>query len=318
MAKTKVNTKDPRIDENTRKRVEEISIRDQLVKEQQDALTAKAPTKPNTVSTFQNQTGRDSGITLPDGRTFLGLGPDDVRAIKEGEDRKNLTATGGAGQASAVKTVAQQAQETATIKQLMGALGGIGQEVAPTVPQELAGTGPLAVAGGAAAFAGGALAGGTTGAAIGAIGGPAAPVTVPVVAALGALVGGLSALGAKITASRRQTTKNAYKVYTDSKARDKELLNIANSGTAPPAEVIEQYNRNLANLRVAEKELLKQTRSSVGRELSGAMDELISLQSYMDREPERRRQLTLALLNPNPSLIYGIDESNDNTAQNEG
>ena len=42
-----------------------------------------------TVETFtSSETGRASGVTMPDGRTFLGLSPDDVNTIAQGEAKR--------------------------------------------------------------------------------------------------------------------------------------------------------------------------------------------------------------------------------------
>ena len=50
--------------------------------------TQTSEIKPSKDQVFRNETGRPSGISLADGRTFLGLSPDDVEKIAAGEQAK--------------------------------------------------------------------------------------------------------------------------------------------------------------------------------------------------------------------------------------
>ena len=67
--------------------------------------------KPTTPETFTDpRTGRASGITLPDGRTFLGLGPEDVDLIAAGEARRTGRPEGTAPVGTAQREVEIQRQ----------------------------------------------------------------------------------------------------------------------------------------------------------------------------------------------------------------
>lgn len=152
------------------------------------------------------------------------------------------------------------------------------------------------------------IAGASTGATLGATVGSVVPVLGTAGGAIiGGVLGGLTAVSAKIASDKRQATKEAFKVYTNGKARDTEILNLANSGIYNPEDIVFQYQLNVANLRAAESELKKQTEGKVNKQLSGAMDELIQVQLYLSHEEERRIRLEQALANPNPSLIYQTD-----------
>lgn len=127
--------------------------------------------------------------------------------------------------------------------------------------------------------------------------------------AAGAIFGGVLGIATALAGDRRQATKEANKALSIAKSRDNDIINIANSGIYNPSEVLQLYEVNLANARAAERELLKQTQTSVGRQLSGAEDELIAVQDYLAYEQFRRDQLLLALAAPNPSKIIPTTQS---------
>lgn len=150
-----------------------------------------------------------------------------------------------------------------------------------------------------------------TGAAAGAgLGAVASGPFAPVGAVAGGIVGGISALLGKIALDKRQTTKEAKGAFVTATATtNKLLLNMANLALEPPADIVYGYELNLANIREAERELLKQTNNKIGKQLSGAQEELNLVQTYLRNEPFYRAQLFDAIRNPDPSKIYNVGDT---------
>lgn len=263
------------------------------------------PLKPEVIR--DGDTGEITGVTLPDGRTLLGLKPSEVRDLIE-KDRQKRELPAGADEAGTTKKAIEQMQAQQQANAAADLLQSNQQAgVQPTVAlgnnaQDLlatAGTSLPSIAAGAASGAG-------LGAAVGSFV-PILGTTIGAVA--GGIIGALTAFGAQLAVDRHQTTKEALTVFKKaSTTRNTQILNMANSGQFPPAEVVRAYETNLANIREAERELRSQTRGAVGRQLSGAMDELIQVQLYIQNEPYYRAQLMDALRNPQPGRVYPIQE----------
>lgn len=186
---------------------------------------------------------------------------------------------------------AQQAAQTASPSVNLPEVGGI---LNPTT----IGTNIPSIAGGVTAGAGlGATIGAATTLGLGA----------PIGAAIGGVIGGITAYLAKLSSDRRQSTKNAKKVFNiASGERYNEIINSANQQSESPADIMYAYEVNLANIQESRRNLRELTKDKVGADLSGAMDELIEVEMYLDREPEYRQQLLIAIANPNPSKIKQI------------
>ncbi len=74
---------------------------------------------PNALETFtSSETGRASGITTPDGRTFLGLSPDDVQKIATGEQKRAARPEGTQPVGTAKAEALQQQQLQQSLSQL--------------------------------------------------------------------------------------------------------------------------------------------------------------------------------------------------------
>lgn len=250
---------------------------------------------------FRNEKGELSGITI-NGKTFLGLKPKEVRALAQKQlEKQQLPA--GTIEASA----AREAEENIAARE--AAIIGLGQEI-PQPNVELGADRGIKTALSAPAILGGAAAGGALGAKVGAMGGTAiAPGAGTAIGAtggaiVGAAIGGLSVLFGKLALDKRQITKEAYKTFTTAKTRNNELMNYANSGKFNPAEIREAYNQNLANILEARRVLKIQTEGKIGKELSGAMNELIAVESYLEFENLYRQQLINAIRNPNPNIVF--------------
>lgn len=148
-------------------------------------------------------------------------------------------------------------------------------------------------------------AGASAGAGLGATIGSVVPVAGTAVGAVvGGLIGGITAFFGKLALDKRQATREAMKAFrVTSSKRYKELMNMANARSESPADIMRGYEANLAIIREAERELKAQTRGAVGKQLSGAMDELIEVQLYLESEPYYRNQLWGAIMRPDKSQI---------------
>lgn len=262
-----------------------------------------APTvKQTSPEVIRDENGRITGVTFPDGRTLLGISPREVKNLIN-QEREATQLPEGAVEAG---TARKQAEAQQQAQQAIAGLNAPTQ-LSPSV-QLGQGASDLAATIGTSipSIAGGAATGAGLGAAVGTAVAPVIGTTIGAVA--GGVIGGITALLGKIAVDRRQATKEAKRVYTDAKNVNTKLLNLANSGSVPPAEIIRAYELNMANIREAERELRAQTRGAVGKQLSGAMDELIDVQYYLEQDGLYRIQLIQALGNPDPSKIYPTDE----------
>lgn len=122
----------------------------------------------------------------------------------------------------------------------------------------------------------------------------------------GGVIGGLFALQNKISADKKQATRESLALFRSTKERHREIMNLANSGQNNPSDVIDLYNQNFANLLEARDNLRLLTKNKVGKQLSNAQDRLIQVESYIQFENIRRAELSAALLNPDPNKIVSV------------
>jgi len=144
------------------------------------APTPAPPPKEDGGVFTSSVTGKPSGIEMPDGKTYLGLKPEDVAFIQE---REGLV---GEKALPVISEVAAQKARLTPFAEQVGVTPPIGEVSPDELSYEQAAKSALGLT------AAGVVGGAATGAAAGLIGGPAAPVTVPAAAIIGAVVGGLS------------------------------------------------------------------------------------------------------------------------------
>jgi len=198
------------------------------------------------------------------------------------------------------------------------AIGQLGQAVAPS--QTIGGGNDALGFARAAAFGG--LGGGKGGALIGAIGagaatGAAAGTVIPGAgtlagAAIGTILGAsLAIFGATIN-NKVKSKNEAMTLFSDASKRSwTATLNLANQGFEPSA-VVNEYNVMVANIRESQRALREITKTSTGRDLTNAQQELIKVEQWLQDEPNYRLRMQLALQNPNPNLVYQIPTENEN------
>lgn len=130
---------------------------------------------------------------------------------------------------------------------------GFGNTLSQTIPSA---TGDIL-----ASTAVGAAGGATTGALAGLVGGPAAPVTVPAAAGIGALVGGaggfINGLRLALNDLKKQQEQDiqAQQRPTDARRALRNIVNGVNTGLLPADEALTQYHNVIAQINQAERNL---------------------------------------------------------------
>jgi len=146
------------------------------------------------------------------------------------------------------------------------------------------------ITGGAGALAGGATAaiasGMAAGATAGLAGGPVIPITVP----LGALAGAVIGILGKMRVAKKQSVTEAYGQYTTAKKNMGSIVAAARS-TNPrehldPMLAVEAWNFQYFKMLEAEQILKKETSNSLNSFLSGGQDELNNIEAWRQLEEQ--------------------------------
>lgn len=271
----------------------------------QENLTPTPMQDEQGMQVIRDNTGRVTGVQV-NGKVYNGIPKAQTEAIINAELKKT---TIGNNNIPDAQTAAQEKNASAQVQQ---ALNQQGQQMQPTVSLDTAGSTQDYVTNAATnipSIVGGAAALGGTGAAIGTAIAPGVGTIAGGV--IGAVVGGVSAFIAKMTTDRRQATKEAYKTFQiSSDKRYKEVLNMANNKQDTPADILQAYEINLANIKESKRALRELTRSSVGKQLSGAQEELIQVEEWLRNEPYYKQQVIDALRNPQVGLVYSTQDLN--------
>jgi hypothetical protein len=290
-----------------RKKVEEAADKFNLETPTQTTQPVQTtqPKEPSQRIFRSGETGRPSGITLPDGRTFLGLSPSEIETLAANELRKQ----GGPATQAFEKEGALQRDLAITEEQKRQAGQvslGSPEQMQQNIPHGEGLVGKAATGG--AALGGavvGAKAGATTGATIGTA--VAGPVGTAVGGVIGGVVGGIAgAVGGaytKISFSERQDVKKAFKVFTTSKSNIDWIIDQTNAGRLSPSQAIDLWDIEISNIYAAERMLKEDTSTNLKSFLSNGGDELTALEAYKRRLPNKQTLLAAAILSPNPTAF---------------
>lgn len=276
------------------------------------STTKETPKNQSQVFT-DPKTGRTSGFSTADGRTFLGLKEGEANQALAGITNREL-----AIQQSPINLLSQQAQGA----KLAGQVGDTQSlplqqqnslqslDIPQTLGAGLASTLPGVVQGAIA----GSLAGGV---AVGAAtGGTGAPIGAAGGAILGGVGGFLSGVrsnaaqqfGEDITSNKLQLTKSA--------ARLRSLIQLTNANPQNAATYLQQFNEQLAVIDQSHQRLKFESGRGLNRALGkDATVELTQYELFNQFGGQREiliGQMQAALLNPNPAAI-GI--SNEDVAE---
>ncbi len=263
------------------------------------------PSKPPKVTpegpeVFTNESGRASGITLPDGRTFFGLSPDEVAQIagQQADIQKRPLGTEPVGSAQ------RRADIQFKGEQLSGQVGQFGQlGVSPTGLD----VGEAAVAGVVGAIPR-ALGLAATGAALGAAGGTvvAPGIGTAAGAAIGAAAGFVSGLASSMIGNfksqRTDTTTAQQRILDEGKQTLQDWVTLAKNDPANRVFYLAQYNQQSAQIDQAFRQMKLDTSKDVAK-FETALPNLAEFNSFYSVGGERdalNNEMQIALTGPLP------------------
>lgn len=229
---------------------------------------------PATPETFRNDQGNLSGITLPNGKTYLGLSPDEVNQIAQNEFTKQQQPIG----AQPVGTTANTAERAAQIQRLVslaqqglltpqevqmisGASPDIGQSLGEGAFNVLPGAAAGAATGVAAGILGGVATGAGAGAAAGAITGPGVIVTT----ALGAIGGFLIGVRSSLKNQQSQAFSADQASLTKGNTYLRALITDTNRNPAHAAENIALFYATLNMIDTAHAKTWKDSQENLNK-----------------------------------------------------
>lgn len=231
---------------------------------------------------FTDKSGRPSGITLPDGRTFLGLNQNDVNKIAQ-KDIQSRQLPEGTAPVGTAQNQLDAAMEAQALQGQVGQFDQLGLSNDPLLNQEQAlrqgivGAIPralsLAVTGAGVGLAGGAVAGGGVG----------TPITAPTGAAIGAVagfVGGISSSMISEYRGQRRDTINAQKrVLDEGKQTMKDWATLAEADPANKAFYLSQYNAVAAQIDQAYRQMKLDTNRDIAK-FETALPDLAEFEAF--------------------------------------
>ena len=226
---------------------------------------ASSTETPQELETFRDVgTGKQSGITTEDGRTFLGLSPDEVSEVARLEQRGTEQPLGTAP----VGTAQAQAEEAAKLQETIAQIGQIGQL---TAAQQADINISQAATAGLARVIPGLLGGAAGGAAVGAVstGGIGAAPAAAIGAIGGTLTGFTSGLLGNIKEQQRGELQASDIELTNARTNMRQLAMLASQDPANADVYIAQYNNQLTRLHQARR----QTKVEVQGDLNAFMED---------------------------------------------
>ncbi len=264
-----------------------------LVKKEDKAPPIEVPkVDPTTPETFRTKEGRLSGIDI-DGKTFLGLSPDDVRKIAERDLLKKAQPEGTAP----VGTAQAQARQQALGQQLSGQVGDIQpstgiipteislgealtQGVVSSIPSAIRTAGQFGAAAAALGAAGGTLVLPGAGTAIGAGGGAIIGATVGFVSGI---VGGMIS---NMKGQRTDDTNAQQRVLDEGKQTLKDWSTMAKADPTNREFYLSQFNIQLQQIQDAHVQMLTDTNADVAK-FESAVPNLAEFNSFYSIGGER-------------------------------
>lgn len=268
---------------------------------------------PSTPETIRDvKTGEVSGVTLPNGRTFLGLNADQVEQIALAREEKlrqpKGTVAGGTAQEQATKQFEGQ--------QLAGQVGEFEQlGVSPTGLdlQEAAIEGVISGIPNSLKVIGAAIAtGGVIGAAVG---GPAAPVTATAGAVIGGVIASVGAISGSIISSfkgqRRDTTTAQQRVLDEGKQTMNDWVTLAKNDPGKRAFYLGQYNNVASQIDQAYRQMKLDTSQDVAK-FETALPNLAEFEAFYSIGGERDaldREMTNSLTAISPEGLDMVELS---------
>jgi len=284
------------------------------------AAPSAAP--PQSVGVYRDAgTGKLSGVELPDGRTFLGLSPQQVNEIAASEVAKRQTPAGAVDIGQQNIAQQQQQQQVSQGIQLAQQIGQQPQNPVELAPEKvnvgqaiasgLTTAAPVAVSG----IIGGAVAGGTAGLGFGAIPGAIGG------GLLGGIGGFLQGVRSNIKNQRSEAATTAKLAQVDIEQNLRALITDTNAHPENAAENLGLFNSQLDLMRAKHAKLYAETKSNVNKFVGE--DGTPELERYeLFYQPGGARdyivsQMQIALMNPDPSKNFLTNEDLKNYAESQ-
>lgn len=310
-----LNPKTP--DPNVQNQILQQQINQQRQQQQQQQTIKEPVTTQTQTEVFRNETGRLAGATLPDGRTFLGLSPDEVRKLSK--QQADIAAT-PEGAVEASKAAAQR-EQAALGAELAGQVGQIDPAIVAAAQAQGVDYEQALKSGAAGilpSLVGGAAGGAVLGAGVGAVGG--AGVGAIPGAVIGGVGGALSGLTRGILSNLKGQTGDTIKAKGDAlskrKTALKALIQDTNQNPSNAATNLELFNIQLALIEKDFAALNLETQRDLnlylGQDGTPKLMEYEVFYSVGGARDFYIRDMQTALLNPNPSKIsLSVDDLNN-------
>ena len=231
-----------------------------------ESLPSQEPPKvtPGGPEIFTGEGGRAGGITLPDGRTFFGLSPDEVADIagQQADIKARPEGTEPVGTAQA------RANEQLRIQQSIAQIGQLGK-LDPSIQADI--NISQALTAGLARVIPGAVGGAAIGGAAGLVGTGGA-LSIPgavAVGAAGAVTGFVSGILGNIKEQQRGELQAADIELRNARTNMRQLAMLASQDPANADVYIKQYNDQLTRVHQARR----QTKAEVTGDLNSFMED---------------------------------------------
>lgn len=248
--------------------------------------------------------GQPSGITLPDGRTFIGIKPQQVQQLADTEKKKQLPeGTSPVGTAQAQLEAGLQGQ------QLQGQVGQFGQlPVSPTgldyeqaITQGIVGAIPRALGLAVAGAGAGLTTGGVVGSVVPGAGTAAGAVAGGIIGAAGGFVSGIaSSMISDFRGQRRDTVNAQKRVLDEGKQTMKDWATLAEADPANKARYLAEYNKVAAQIDQAYRQMKLDTDNDLAK-FEAAIPDLAEFEAFYSAGGERDaldQEMRQALLTP--------------------
>ena len=254
--------------------------------------------------------GKPKGLTMPDGRTLLGLSPEEARDLYKNYTQKRALPEGAELAGTAQRELDKKLQAQQILSQL-GQVTGVSQQELQGLIDKY-GLDKQLQEGFAGAFREGttrAVTRGITygGAALGATavsGGAAAP-TIPFAIAGGVISGYWSAIRGAKKAEFSEDVSNAMAEFTQLRRGISNTATMATSGYVNPSEAVELYNAQLSRMLEIEAQIKYLQDTNLKDYLSGGSTDLATVQTYINQvAPAYGMRIQTALINPTTKIPY--------------
>jgi len=259
---------------------------------------------------FRNEQGRLSGVTLPDGRTFLGLSPAEVNKIVEQQKQIKQTPDGAVEVGAQRKLERQQQAQVQTA----GSVGLTPQQIALT--QAGAQEAPIdkgqAISAGIANIVPSLIGGAAGGAAIGAIGGGGVgAIPGAAIGAVGGLLTGFfNGVRSNIKSQQSGQIQSTTKVLSSAKTNMRQLAILAAQDPANAPSYVEAYNQQLAQVYRAQAKLKLETAGNLNKFMDDGTTQLADFDLFIQAggiADLYRQKLEVSLLSGVPPTFTAED-----------